>query len=168
MNIDAMFLPENTLLLSPTERSFAKLSVKNIWQPIVDIVPDQYVLNKFLIWAHENSLLMNWTMYLHFLNWLVLQDEYNAKIDDQFIKKILVASVMRWVTNGMDHVLAKGLLLTSQHLSEIIMGVYKSEEADRPGKIITLKQKISAPKDAYCLVYKNKGDAHYLWEDFPL
>lgn len=168
MNLDAMFLPEDTFSLSPSEKTLAMLSVKNLWQPIVDILSDEHALDRFLIWAHENSLSMNWSVYLHFLNWIMLQDDYKAKVDDGFIKKILIACLMRWVPNGLDHVLAKGLLVTSQHLPEIIMGVYKSEEADRPGKIVTLKQKISAPKDAYCLVYKNKGDTHYLWEDFPL
>lgn len=110
------------------------------------------MLQSFLCWAHEKDLAMDWTLHNCLLNWLCQEKEYLQFMDRAVIKELLIASVTRWSLSGLDHVKAKGILLTSRHLSGTGIGLWKSKKIDEVNKIVQIKLSKSMP-DGYAISY---------------
>jgi hypothetical protein len=148
---------------NPLEKTFAILSIKRLWHQLFDFAPAclklsayddaKDIFEPFLKWAEENSLSMDWSLHLHFLQWLCEQEKWCARINDKIKKELLMAAAKRWLQSGMDHINVKGLILTSKYLSDIGIAIWKSKQADEMARVVvlSLRANLYPDKNAYAV-----------------
>lgn len=110
------------------------------------------MLVPFLAWAEQHKIPMDWTTHIHLLNWLK-QSGWDIKLE--IIQELLTAAVIRWSLNGLDHITAKGVIVASQHLPELGVGLWKNTKPDELPKMvhIHIPSHLQSPVDRYAISY---------------
>ena|SRR3990167_4589128 len=130
------------------------------------VMDTQKLLELFLCWANENKLSMNWTLHMHLLDFVMQQAEWKSQMNEGLIKELLMAAVTRWSLTGLDHVQAKGIMVASAFLPGLTVGLWKSQEADQPGKIVMIKltDKLSYLNAHYAISYQQNDWQQVEWQ----
>lgn len=127
------------------------------------------MLESFLNFASLNNLTFNWTLHLHLLNWLSQHEKWHALLTTEIKKELLIASVTRWSLTGLDHVDAKGIMVTSKQLPLIAAQLWKSESAGLAHKVMLLQlaEKIYPHADSYALSTVYGSWEKIAWQPVP-
>lgn len=129
------------------------------------------ILDPFLQWAEQQKISMNWTAHLHLLNWLMQQEKLRTQINAGIVKELLTAAVIRWSLNGLDHIAAKGIMVTSKHMPGVAAGLWKNKEANKTSKVIIIKLPDNSRlvQDSYAISYQEESWEGVQWvAQFPL
>lgn len=124
------------------------------------------MLTAFLSWADTQSIVMDWTLHVALLNWLNHEEKWRPFLGIEVTKELLLAAVTRWSLSGLEHVKAKGILLTSQHLPDQAVGLWKNEKPNLASKILLIKLNKSLP-DGYAISYEAGSWDNVKWVAMP-
>jgi hypothetical protein len=105
------------------------------------------LLRPFLAWSYEKHLTMDWTLHIHLLTWLNQHEKWAREIkknkekekEKEIVKELLTASVIHWSLRGLDHVSAKGILVTSPHMQGLAVGLRKSKTPEMMHKVVIVR-----------------------------
>ncbi len=131
-----------------SETIIAELAVKNIYYRLFNHAPSvltfsesagRDILEPFLDYVSDHHLTMNWSLHVHLLNWLIKHPNWQPLVNVAVIKELLTGAVTRWSLTGLEHLSAKGMMVVSKHLPGTAVGIWKSDAADRPNKVVTIQ-----------------------------
>ena len=106
----------------------------------------------------ENNLENDWRLPIYLIEWL-------PSLASSCVKSLMTTAVIRWSLQGLAHISAKGILLTSQSLPNVGIGLWKSSTAYEGHKLIEVSLK-NCQQDAYLISLVSKQWLPQTW--FPI
>ncbi|OGT35746.1 MAG: hypothetical protein A3F11_05205 [Gammaproteobacteria bacterium RIFCSPHIGHO2_12_FULL_37_14] len=125
------------------------------------------ILKLFLQAMEEKKRLLNWMTHIHLLHWLSEHKTWRASLNQDTIKELMTATVIRWSLVGLEHIDTKGIVVSSLHLPDIAVGLWKSKKIGELNKLVSIQlpQDYQPQQDSYALAYQHYWQG-LIWNSF--
>lgn len=142
-----------------------KIAAKNLWAQLLafapSVQPHQSMLLRFAQAIVRHDLTNDWCVPVYFIH--QLKDSLN----ENQIKELLFAAVMRWGLQGLEHIPAKGILMASEFLPNIGIGLRKNERVTSGHRLISVKLK-NVRRNAYLVTQDTEQWSPRVWVPISL
>lgn len=93
----------------------------------------------FLQHVQSQCLSYDWVLPISYLNWLLMQSEWRSQIGRLHVREALSAAAITWSLMGMESLGVAGIMLTSQHLADEAVLLWKSQAPERSHELVLLQ-----------------------------
>lgn len=118
------------------------------------------MIQNFLTDTITRTSMFDWTLHVRLLTWL--KEQTTMCITEAMIKELLSASVVQWAMRGLEHITARGMIVTSCYSNQAA-ALWKSQDVAATHKLIFMQLPARRSANAFALINSVDNQGQLNW-----